>query len=225
MSIGTTLDPAGPLAPSELVLLHGEHFASKALLGNVQLLHCEESVSAARLGEAILAASFLACDEAGSIRLEARQKKAMLGLRKVDRLYAAPGDRDVAWPAASLEEALGQLAERYDEDDSHEVRNLVYGWLAQDSGSPWQETIERIKAGLAERGLLDRIDEKRLKILTVTRYELPPATGVLAAEQGWELVRQLLDRCQRERSAVWKLLVGELKSAIGARTESSDTDD
>ena len=73
--------------------------------------------------------------------------------------------------------------------------------------------------------MLDRIDEKRLKVLTVTRYELPPATGVLAAEQGWELVRQLLDRCQRERSAVWKLLVGELKSAISARTESSDTDD
>lgn len=225
MSTGTTLNPAGPLAPSEIVLLHGEQFASKALLGNIQLLHSDESVSINKLGEAILAAAFLACDEAGSIRLEMRQKKAMLGLRKVNRLCAAPGDPAVAWPAASLEEAIGRLAQRYAEDDSDEVRNLVYGWLSQDSSSPWQDAIERIKAGLAERGLLDRIDEKRLKIFTVTRYEMPPTTGALAAEQRWEPVRRLLDRYQQERPEIWKLLVGELKSAISSRTEQSDSDD
>jgi hypothetical protein len=225
MSTGTAFNPAGPLAPSELVLLRGEQFASKALLGNVQLLHSDESVSASKLGEAILAAAFLACHQAGSIRLEVRQKKALLGLRKVDRLCATPGDPSVTWPAASLEGRIGELARQYAEDDDHEVRNLVYGWLAQDSVSPWQAAIDRIKAGLAERGLLDRFDETRLKIFTVTRYELPPATGSLAAEQPLEPVHGLLEGCARERPEIWKLLTKELRAAISARTEQSDTDD
>jgi hypothetical protein len=225
MSTDIALNPGGPLAPSELVLLRGEQFATKALLGNVQLLHSDESVSAAKLGEAILAAAFLACHEAGSIRLEVRQKKALFGLRSIDRLYATPADPAVTWPAGSFEENVGQLAQRYAEDDSHEIRNLVYGWLAQDSVNPWQATIDRIKAGLAERGLLDRFEEKRLKIFTVTRYELPTATGALVAEQPLEPVHRLIDGCAEQRPEIWRLLTRELKAAISARTEESDTDD
>jgi hypothetical protein len=225
MSTASALDPAGPLAPSELVLLRGDQFAKKTMLGNVQLLHTDQSVSPAQLGEAILAAAFLACHEAGSIQLQVRQKKALFGLRQVDRLHAVPGDPAVAWPAATLEATIGQLAQDSAKDDGLGIRDLVYRWLAQDSVNPWQVTIDRIKAGLAERGLLDRFDEKRLKIFTVTRYELPPATNELAARQPLELVRRLLDSCAEERPAVWKLLSKEIKAAISARTEQSDTDD
>jgi hypothetical protein len=225
MSTGSVPNPEGPLAPSELVLLRGEQFARKVLLGNVQLLHSDESVSITQLGEAILTAAFLACHEAGSVRLEVQQKKALFGLRSVDRLYASPGDPAVAWPASSLEQTIGELARHYAQDDNHDVRNLVYRWLAQDSVNPWQAAIERIKAGLAERGLLDRFDEKRLKIFTVTRYELPPATGSLAAAQPLEPVRRLLDGCAKDRPAIWKLLTKEIKAAISARTEETDSDD
>lgn len=225
MSPGSTLDPAGPLAPSELVLLRGDQFARKVMLGNVRLLHTDESVSLAQLGEAILAAAFLACHEAGSIRLQVRQKKALFGLRQVDRLCATPGDPAVAWPAASLEAIIGRMVQEGAADDGLEIRDLVYRWLAQDSASPWQAAVDRIQAGLAERGLLDRFDEKRLKIFTVTRYELPPATGALAAEQPLEPVRRLLDSSAEASPAVWKLLSKEIRSAISARTEQSDTDD
>jgi hypothetical protein len=203
-------------------LLHGEEFASKALLGNIALLHTDESVSIAQLGEAMLAAALLACHQAGSIRLVAKRGKALLGLRKVNRLCAEPGHRDVAWPAGSVEAAVSQFATRYAKEDSREVRDMVYEWLAQDSASPWQEVIERVKAGLADRGFLERFEEKRLKIFTVTRYELPTATAALAAGQSTEPIRELLDGFE---PALWKLLVSELKAAIRRRTEQSDADD
>jgi hypothetical protein len=225
MSTGSVLDPTGPLAPSELVLLRGDQFAKKTMLGNVRLLHTEESVSLVQLGEAILAAAFLACHEAGSIQLRVRPKKALFGLRRVDRLQAMPGDPAVAWPAATLEATIGRMVQDSARDDGLDIRDLVYRWLAQDSASPWQAAVDRIKAGLAERGLLNRFDEKRLKIFTVTRYELPPATDTLAAGQPLEPVRRLLELCAEERPAVWRLLAKEIGAAISARTEKPDTDD
>ena len=48
MSTSVTVDPAASLTPSELVLLHGEKFAKKAMLGNTELLHIDAKVSTAK---------------------------------------------------------------------------------------------------------------------------------------------------------------------------------
>jgi hypothetical protein len=224
MSTGIVPNPADPLAPSELVLLRGERFASKALLGNVQLLLSEESVSVAKLGEAILAAAFLACHAAGSIRLETRQKKTMFGLRKVERLLATPADVSISWPAGCVETTIVELSRRYAGEDEHEVRNIVFRWLAQDHVNPWQATIDLIHAGLAGRGLLDRFDEKRLKVFVVTRYEVPSSTREMAMHQPVGLILEMLTEYQEKQADLWKLLVSELKAAIRSRTEDTDTD-
>ena len=223
MSNNLSPNPGHPISPSELVLLKGDQFAKKVMMGNIKLLNSEASVSVSQLGQAILAVAVLAAEAAGNLQLEVRQGKAMFGLRKVKNLYANPTPTPVEWPKYSLEAQLPPIAERFKNDqESHEVSNLIYSWLRQDSSSPWQSTIEMIKSGLAERGLLDTSEETKLKVFTVTNYSLPQDTASLAAEQPIEPVKQLLVNCENDRREIWDLLVKQLKSAIKARTEQDD---
>jgi hypothetical protein len=84
--------------------------------------------------------------------------------------------------------------------------------------------MELLKAGMAERGMLDATDEKKLKLFTVTRYTLPERTARLIKGQSVGPVKALLDNCASTRPEVWKLLESGIKKAISARTEKSDTD-
>jgi len=223
MSNNLSPNPGHPISPSELVLLKGDQFAKKVMMGNIKLLNSEASVSVSQLGQAILAVAVLAAEAAGNLQFEVRQGKAMFGLRKVKNLYANPTPTPVEWPKYSLEAQLPPIAERFKNDqESHEVSNLIYSWLRQDSSSPWQSTIEMIKSGLAERGLLDTSEETKLKVFTVTNYSLPQDTASLAAEQPIEPVKQLLVNCENDRREIWDLLVKQFKSAIKARTEQDD---
>jgi hypothetical protein len=221
------IDPQSPLTPSELVLLNGERFAKKVMLGNISLLHSDASVSVAQLGQAILAAAFLTNEQQGAIRLEKRKKKAMLGLRKVEVLYALAGARDVTWPAPSLEaDVLSVLARSQKDDEWGDISNIIYAWLREDSTSPWQSAIELIKSGMASRGMLEKFEEKKLKIFTSIRYELPQSTLNLSKEYPIEPVEALLRACENNRPEIWKLLIDQIKSAIKARTEQDqDTSD
>jgi hypothetical protein len=225
MSTSHVLDPTNPLAPSELVLLHGDQFAKKVMLGNVQLLHSDTSVSAAQLGQSILVAGFLAAEAVGNLRLEVRQGKAMLGLRKVKNLYANPTPHPIQWPDNSLEAQLPALADQLKADqENHQVSRLIYTWLEEDSGSPWQSAIDLVKSRLADRGLLNRIEEKKLKLITVTNYTLPESTASLAAQHSIEPIKQMLSSCERSRGDIWDLLVKSIKKAISDRTEQDDFD-
>jgi hypothetical protein len=223
MPSNISLEPTNPLTPSELVLLNGELFAKKVMLGNMQLLHTDASVSISQLAQAILTAAVLADEASGNLRLEIRQEKAMFGLRKVKNLYANPTPHETEWPQYSLESQLPKIAERFkNEDDSHQVSNLIYAWLRQDSSSPWQSTIEMVKSGLAERSLLEKTEQTKLKILTVVNYSLPESTALLAKQMSVEPVKQLLAKCENNRQDIWELLVKEIKKAIKDRTEQND---
>lgn len=219
-----TIDPDRFLTPSELVFLNGEQFAQKVMLGNVELMHNKEKVSLTQLGMAIVAAAFLGCEEAGAFSLGIGERKAMLGLRKVKEIYAIPGSARVRLPDGSLEAKLTSLAERYEESDDHTAQNLVYAWLGEDTTSPWNNALGLLKAGMAQRGLLEAREEKKLKIFTVTHYSLPDETVRLLRGQSIGLVKQMLDGCAQSRPEIWKLLESGIKKAISARTESSDSD-
>ena len=109
MSPNPTIYPGRPLSASELVLLNGEKFAKKVMMGNIQLMHTQESVSAAQLGQAILAAGVLALEASSNLALEARQEKALFGLRKVTNLYANPKPQADEWPETCLESQFLQI--------------------------------------------------------------------------------------------------------------------
>jgi hypothetical protein len=218
-----TIAPERVLMPSELVFLNGEQFAQKVMLGNIDLLHIDEKVSLSQLGQAILAAAFLGCEEAGAFSLGIGERKALLGLRKVRELYAVPGDTQVRLPEDSLEAALASLAQRFEERDDHSVQNIVYAWLREDTSSPWNNAMGLLKAGMARRGFLDAREEKKLKIFSVTHYSLAEGTRRLLRGQSFAPVKQMLERCEGSRPEVWKLLVSGIKKAISARTEKDDS--
>jgi len=227
MSPSTSLnfDPAYALTPSELVFLNGEIFAGKAMLGNMPLLHTDQVVSISQLGQAVLAAAFLANENVGAFSLDIGQKKAMLGLRKVKTLSAKPGKNTPAWPESSLESALFTLArDRYANGKSTQVNDLVYTWLRSDSRDPWKSVLDMLQHTLADRELLDRREEKKLKIFTSTKFSLPDNTAALADKAAVAPVQRMLQDCEQQRSEAWSLLGKLIKKAISARTEQDDVD-
>jgi len=219
-----TIDPDNPLTPSEVVFLNGEMFAKKVMIGNVDLLHSDEKVSIAQLGQAMLTTAILACDAAGAFRLNVQDTKALLGLRKVRKLFAVPASPRENLPEHSLEATLFHQASRLAPQGKNDIYNMIYAWLRQDSTSPWNTAMERIKAGMAERGILDATKEKKLKIFSITRYTLPEQTARLLKGQSPEPVKAMLENCERTHPEVWKLIESGIKKAISARTESTDVD-
>jgi hypothetical protein len=219
-----TVDSNILLTPSEVVFLNGEIFAKKMALGNVQLLSSDEKVSLSQLGQTILATAILACEQAGAFLLEVKEQKAMLGLRKVQKLFAVPAKPSENLPEHSLEATFSELAIHLAPQDKNDIYSMLYSWLRQDSSSPWNTALELLKAGMAKRGILDTTVEKKLKIFTVTNYTLPERTARLIKGQPVEPVKALLDNCAHTRPEVWKMLESGIKKSINARTESSDAD-
>lgn len=220
-----SLNPGGGLTPSEMVFLNGEKFAKKVMVGNIDLMHMDAKVSMAGLGEAVLKVAFLACDATGAVRLEAREKKVMLGLRKAETLYVDPTSAAVEWPAPSLEAEMIALSKQLQSvEGKNEVSNIIHAWIGEDSVNPWQRVFERLKALMAGRGMLETTEEKKLKVFTVTRYELPPATAAMAESQPIDPIRELLASFERQRGKEYTLLEKGIKSAIQSRTERDDPD-
>ena len=220
-------DPATPLttaqlAPSEMVLLHGEKFTTaQVLLGatgdpQVALLHADAKVSAVQLGQAILAAALLANERAGTIRLDPRAKKTLLGLSSTETLFADPVGDPVTWPAGSLEAKVRPIVDRLQADkESHEVSNVVAALLPP-AGEPWSTAVTLVAEGLSARNLVGTAEVEDITILR--RWTLPDSTRQLAAQQSLAPVQQLLADCQTNRPEVWKRLVEHIKQAIADRT-------
>ena len=148
-----------------------------------------------------------------------REKKVLLGITKVNSIYAEPLFR-VDFPVGSLEAQIYDLASELKiMKGKNEIVNLVYAWMRQDVSNPWAKAVELIQVGLGVRQLLNVIQEKKLKIFTTTRYELPESTRSLAASLPPEPVQQLLSDCRDYRPEVWNLLVKQIKQGINNRTE------
>ncbi len=225
MSNAPMLDPTNPLSPSELVLLNGDQFAQKVMMGNMKLMHTDLSVSYSQLGDAILTAAALAVESNGNLIFEVRAEKAMLGLRKINSIYVRPAMTQNEWPDYSLESQLVKIAERLDQEgESAKLSDLIYIWLRKDSSSPWQATIEMIQSGLAQRDLLEKHEETKLKVFTTASYSLPESTASLAKQFPIKPVKDLLTNIEENHKETWELLKKEIKRAIKQRTEQDDMD-
>ncbi|MFL7893754.1 MAG: hypothetical protein ACK2UM_01565 [Anaerolineales bacterium] len=221
----SNIDPNNPLSPSELILLNGDQFAKKVMMGNIQLMHTDASVSYSQLAEAMLTAAVLSVESCGNISFEVRNEKAMLGIRKVKALYGLPTSNPDEWPQYSLESQLVQIAKKLAGDgESSKISDLIYIWLRQDSSSPWQSAIEMVQSGLAERGLLDATETTKLKVFKKVNYSLPESAAELASQLPTDPIRNLLGDCEKNRKEVWELVIKEIKKAIKQRTEQDDVD-
>jgi len=214
------------LTPSEHVYLNGEKFAPKAgIFGKTRLMHMDFDANATTLVQAIFAAAFLTLEQQGTLRLEIRPKKVLFGLASTKALYADSVGPSAAWPGQSIEAALPGLAYQLASDKGkNEVYAMIYAWLGQDFSSPFEEVLTRIKNGMSARGLVETHEERTLKIFTRTVHVLPEATRQLALTQSIQPVQQVITLCQQTRPDLWDSLNNQIKKAVSARQEKTDTD-
>jgi hypothetical protein len=215
---------AGPLAPSESALLHGERFTTaQVFLGatgdaQVMLLHADVHVSARQLGQALLAIALLANNQARAIRLEPRPKKQLLGLSSSDSLFADPGGQDVTWPAGSLEAKIRPIVDRLAPDGDNEVQQIVAA-LVPRSSEPWAAVAGLVTDGLGARGLLEQAPIVEPDLFAESRWRLPEETRKLAADQKLGPVEQLLSDCERDQPELWQRLTEHIRLGIEKQTD------
>ena len=207
------------LTPSERVLIFGDRFSTPAgMLGYSEVvLSSGAKVDADRLAQNVFAAAFLANEQAGAIRLELRQGKAMFGLMKTEKLHAVPGQKQVGWPQGSLEAVIAASVQ-----PQPKIDDLVGGILGQKSSSPAQSLCARVKAALAARGVLQAEEKKTLKVFTSIAYSLPDGARAAAEQTGAAHVEQMLRSCEQQRPRLWAELIRGIKAGITWMTESND---
>lgn len=208
------------ITPSERVLLFGDRFTPQAgMLGTKEVvLTSGVKVDADKLAAAMLAAAFLANEQAGALGLEVRQGKAMFGLMKTEHLHAVPGPKQVGWPNGTLEQVISRSVAT-----QPKVDDLVSGVIQERSASPGQALCQRAKIALAARDVLAAEEKKTLKIFTTVAFSLPDASRAAAEQSGWAHVQQMLQNCQQQRPQLWNALTKNIQASINWMTQSSDT--
>ena len=213
-------NPGAALTPSECVLLYGDRFAKPAgMLGDKEVvLTSGTKVDADDLALNAIAAACLACEQAGAIRFEHKEGKALFGLMKTRSFLAVATGTRAGWVPGSLEDWVEKGAQ-----SSPKVLDLAKGLInTEPVRSPALTMFNRLKAGLAARGLLHADTRTTLKVFTTVNYSATDATN--AAERGGvEGAKRLLGSAKDGRPDLWKELTREIQSAINWMTQSSDT--
>lgn len=206
------------MTPSEVVLLDGERFAGKRLVGNVRLLHADRKVAADELAVAVLTAAFLANDERDAVRFETGDLPRWFGLRSRRALFV--GRETPPWPRDTLEWAVPSfLAELTtgEHRDRAPVGALVDSFFDGDRADPWRYVVDLVTDGLAARGLLDRRPERVFRLDTGRiEYDLPASIAQLTRETAPEPIERLFGATQTARPDVWELLQWEIERAVSA---------
>ena len=210
---------AASFTPSELVVLFGDRFAEPAgMLGwKEEVMTSGTKVSSDKLAVQALAAALLAAEQAGSVALEPRSRKAMFGLVTKQALHVVPAGGSSSWPAGTLEAAVVSEAQK-----QPTVQDLFTAVIGAESQSAANRVIAMVKAGLAARDLLEVEEKKVLKVFTTAKFTLPAATRAAAERAPLEPVRDLLGRFQQQRPDVWKTVEKDIRAALVWMTESSN---
>lgn len=210
-----TAQAAGALSPSELVLLHGEKFASKAGMlgaGNFDLLHTAGQVSLQDLGKVMWGTAFLVLQQRGAIRLAMQSRKALL--RTVQVLVAEPTGNWADVPQTSIEGAIQTVLSQQGPKD---VDEIVYILLQSDSSNPWSDLVQFGVKGLEQRRLVWVEEKKAFLGKTYTRHATPEVIAMAQAQDPtW--IRQLLGATPPD---FWQTVTGAIGKAVSRRTESS----
>ena len=206
--------PQSRLTPSEVVYLAADRFAPPGKDGG----------KSHWLPNHAYAAAFLAAEQGGMLRLEIRAKKALLGLRTVETLYADPTGSAGAFPAESLESTLHVQAVSLSKKNKHDVRDIVASLFSGTSVDPWSSALHRIRDALGARGLLTATSKKALKIIKVVEYATPEQTTAMAEEKVSE-VQRLLHECQAARPDLWERLIDEIDSGIRSHEHETSMPD
>lgn len=214
------------LAPSELVRLAADRFASRGRSGAVPLLDGEGHVPARELTLAALAAAVFENERADVVELVAERRSGWLGGGS-ERLFLARGPADPDWPAYSWEAAVPRLVDRLADErgrDSVEVAEVAYRLLAEEAPDPWLRAVDHVDEGLAARGLLDPARAEGGNQFADARYVVTERAAALLDDREPERLKQRLREVRMYRPDIWSLFEEAVERAVDERTVDEDPD-
>jgi hypothetical protein len=151
----------------------------------------------------------LALETVGAAKLELEETRRFLVKVRHVRVTPLPGGS--GFPKPCLEEALRSVALRLASSaDAIFVKDVVEAWVGKDTEQSFTDLLDAVAGYLADRGLARRGEEKKLKVHTVTNYELPDRTRELADGAPLDGVLALLANCERDRPDLAKQLMREV---------------
>jgi len=172
------------------------------------LLDGRTGVSSKQLVANTLKAALLAHEQANTIQFEINEETKP-HLRGSRSLVVVPTGKTGDWPHATLESRL--LLDR-----RATVADIVFDWLGEDSGNPWDRAAEQCKIMLVLRGVA-RV-QSRWRGRT---YVLAADAGPLMSQTSPQPVEALLEDCRANQPQVWALFDQEIDRAIRRRTRRS----
>ncbi|HYG60681.1 MAG TPA: hypothetical protein VD902_21615 [Symbiobacteriaceae bacterium] len=182
------------LTPSEILLLHAEAWAGPGASAeeNIALLRPGKAASAPQLAEMLLAAAFLANEEARGLELEMFPYENSVSGERGMGLTINPGEDVPDWPAHSLEFHVWRLMAQGDSC----VADVVYD-LIQETPQPAHAVVR----------------------FTAKSFEPPRAETVADLDRFAGLipldpVSGLLQRTSQERPALWAELFSEIRLGL-----------
>lgn len=206
-------------APSELVLLFGDRFAPEAgmLASKEEVLTSGVKVNSQKLMDAAVAAAVWAVHRSGAATLEVRAGKALFGLMKTQKLHVVRGAGASPFPAGSLESLIVDASQ-----SAPELQKVLEAYIGGEVTDPPARVLARMKAALAERGLLGREERKTMMVFTTVDYTLPDATRAAAERVSADAAQALLRDAEQREPALFKAVQKAIDGARVAMTESRD---
>jgi hypothetical protein len=176
-----------PISPSEIVLLFGEQFAGHTGSLVIEVPLSGALVDAQHLAVMILTAAVLACEQAGSIRLEASRCV----------LISAGAIKNVRWQEFSLEDRLCRIV---GQGTNLQLPPIIAGlWqktFRRQLGEAWIHARTLVLQGLATRKLISAAPD-------FSSVGVDPALATLPPEETIEPLKNLFSEVATQRPAIW----------------------
>ena len=201
--------PSLPVSPSEIVLLFGEQFAGQSEGAVVKVPISGALVDAGQLGLKMVAAAVLACEQAGSIRLQVGAKG---GIRGGTCLNLSRGPiPNVRWQHGSIEYRLcGIMSQGITRQLAHVVTQLWQRDFRRNVAGAWIHCRTLVLQGLATRNLISASPDFSV-------VHVAPALASLPPEETTEPLKQLFMETSAQRQAIWAALQQDIQAGVNKR--------
>jgi hypothetical protein len=208
------------LTPSEAVLLFGDRFVKKSMFGE-KLMLADMKVSTGDLAETMMTAGILASQARGFITLNIEKGKALFGLMKTEKLKIARGSSAPDWPPQSFEfNLLANLG-----SNAIDLDDLLIGYIGGKAASPEGDFISRVKAELAQRGIINAEVKKLLGLSVGMNTSLTHEQRSRIEQNGSSEVTALIANAEKTQPEILKKIKSAVSSAFSNRTEEASGGD
>src|SRR5262245_2978582 len=190
-----------PISASEIVLLFGEQFAGQDGSTTVKVPISGAFVDARQLALMMFSAAVLACEQAGSIKLEA----------STCLLVSGGKIRSVRWQHSSLEYRLCAIV---GPGTNLHLPRVVAGLWQKDfrrqPGEAWIHARTLVLQGLAARKLVNVSAD-------FSNVQAAPMLATLPPEDTIEPLKSLFNEVSRERPSIWAALQRDIEAGVQQR--------